>query len=129
MGVFTGGMTRRGWLQSPAYTKFMLRELTSVFMALYCVFLLVLLYRALNMSADEFRAYVESSLQSPVNIILHLVALAFAVYCSITFFNATPRAIVVRRGEDKVPDAMIAGGHYAAWAVVSLVVILIALRA
>jgi fumarate reductase subunit C len=116
------------WLKKPAYTRFMIRDVTSVFIAGYCVFLLVLMYRAEHSDGDSFRAFYES-LGSPLSLVLHLIALAFAAYHSITFFNLTPRVIVVFRGDEKVPESAIAGLHYVGWAVVSLVLILIALVA
>jgi fumarate reductase subunit C len=113
------------WLQKRPYTLFMIRDLTSVFIAGYCVFLMVLLYRA-NQSTESFRAFYEG-LATPLSTVLHLIVLAFAVYHSVTFFNLTPRVMVVFRGEERVPDGVIAGAHYVAWAVISLVLILLAM--
>jgi fumarate reductase subunit C len=111
------------WLKNPAYTRFMIRDVTSVFIAGYCVFLMVLMSRARD--AAGFEALYKS-LASPWSVVLHLIVLAFAVYHSITFFNLTPRVLVVFRGEEKVPESAIAGGHYALWALVSLVLLVIA---
>lgn len=112
------------WLRKPAYTWFMIRDVTSVFIAGYCIFLMVLMCRAVP--GKDFNA-VFQSLKGPVSVVLHLIALLFALYHSITFFNLTPRVLVVFRGEEKVPDALIAGVHYVMWLVVSVVVIVIAL--
>lgn len=111
------------WLKKPAYTWFMIRDVTSVFIAVYCIFLMYLLYRANH--AASFASFYQS-LAHPVSIVLHLIALAFATYHSITFFNLTPRVIVVFRGDEKVPESAIAAGHYALWAVVSLILFIIA---
>jgi fumarate reductase subunit C len=116
------------WLKRPAYTAYMLRELASVFIAGYCVFLMVLMYRAAHADGDSFEAFYRS-LASPWSLVLHLIVLVFAVYHSMTFFDLTPRAIVVFRGDDKVPDAVIAGVHYGLWAVVSLILFIIAMVA
>jgi fumarate reductase subunit C len=112
------------WVKKPAYTRFMIRDFTSVFIAAYCVFLLVLLYRAVH---DDTAAFVSfyRRLQSPVSVVLQLIAFAFAVYHSITFFNLTPKVVVVTRGEERVPDRVIAGAHYVAWIVVSVVMLVI----
>src|SRR5262249_55507474 len=109
------------WLKNPAYVKFMLRDVTSVFIAGYCIFLIVLMSRASG-DADAFQAFY-AKLTSPWSVVLHLIVLAFACYHSITFFNLTPRVIVVFRGDEKVPEHLIAAGHYAAWLLVSLVLI------
>jgi fumarate reductase subunit C len=116
------------WLKRPSYTQFMLRDFTSVFIAAYCVFLVVLMYRAEHADADAFRAFYQS-LGSPLSVVLHLIALAFAVYHSVTFFNLTPRVIVLFRGDERVPDAVVAGMHFALWAVLSVILLVIALVA
>jgi fumarate reductase subunit C len=115
------------WLTNPSYTWFMVRDVTSIFIAGYCVFLLVLLYRA-NQGPESFKWFY-ASLGSWVSTILHLIALAFAAYHSVTFFNLTPRVMVVFRGDEKVPDKVIAGLHFGLWALVSVVLIVIAFAA
>jgi fumarate reductase subunit C len=113
------------WLKNPAYVRFMLRDVTSVFIAGYCVFLMVLMSRASG-DAESFRAFYDK-LASTWSIVLHLIVLAFACYHSITFFNLTPRVIVLFRGDEKVPEHLIAGGHYVAWLLVSFALIVLVL--
>jgi fumarate reductase subunit C len=105
------------WLSRPAYTKFMVRELTSAFIAAYTLFLLVLMCGAQD--EQTFRRLFDA-LSSPASIVAHLVVLFFALFHTITFFNLTPRAIVVRIGEEKLPEPVVQGVHYAGWVVVSL---------
>src|SRR5262245_39425007 len=107
------------WLKNPVYFRFMMRELTGVFIAGYCVFLLIMMYKAEHDPASFTALY--DALGSPLSVGLHIIAFAFAVYHSTTFFDLTPRVIVKFRGDERVPDAFIAGAHYAAWAVVSLI--------
>lgn len=114
------------WLQRPGYIKFMVREVSSVFIAAYCVFLLILMYRAEHASPQDFQAFY-AQLTQPLSLVLHLVALVFAVFHSVTFFNLTPKVLIVRQGEERVPDAIIAGVHYVAWAVVTVLVVVLAL--
>lgn len=106
------------WLQRGAYTLVMLRELTAVFIAAYVVVLLVLLAR-LGDGAEAYAGYV-TFLGAPGMLVFHAVALAASLLHTITWFNLAPRALVVRIGEDKVPEAMIAGPHYAAWIAFSI---------
>jgi fumarate reductase subunit C len=113
------------WLKRPAYFKFMVREVTSAFIAGYALCLLVLMCGAGD--ANGFHTMFVS-LQSPTSVALHLVVLAFALFHTITFFNLTPRAIVVHRGEEKLPEIAIKGAHYAGWVVVSAVLFFIVLR-
>jgi fumarate reductase subunit C len=113
------------WLQRWPYVKFMIRDVTSVFIAGYCVFLIVLLYRA-GQGHDAFAAFY-AGLSSPVSVVLHAIAFVFAAIHSVTFFNLTPRAIVVYQGDEKVPERLIAGVHFGAWAVATLAMIIIAM--
>ena len=51
------------------------------------------------------------------------MALAFAIYHSVTWFNLTGVVQVVRVGERQVPPRLVATGAFGAWAVVSLVIL------
>ena len=114
------------WLAKRNYVLFMLRELTSVFIG---VFLVVFLIQLAEL-AEGAEAYAAAAarLASPGWIVFHLLVLAAALYHSITWFNLTPQVIIVRRGEERVPPVVIAGSHYLAWLVVSVVILLIVLR-
>lgn len=113
------------WLKKRAYTLFMIRELTAVFIAGYVIFLLCLLYKA-SQGPDAFAGFVEG-LKSPVSIGLHLIALAMALYHSITFFNLAGAVIRVFRGEERVPPLAIVIPNYILWVVVSASVAFIAI--
>jgi fumarate reductase subunit C len=66
-------------------------------------------------------------LKSPASIAFHVATLAFATYHSITWFNLTPKALPLQVGEQFVPDWVIAGAHYAAWAALSVAILALAL--
>jgi fumarate reductase subunit C len=55
--------------------------------------------------------------------VFHLLTLAFAAYHSVTWFNLTPKALPVQLGEEFLPDWVISGAHFAAWAAVSAVLL------
>ncbi|MCE2487003.1 MAG: hypothetical protein J4F42_15925 [Desulfurellaceae bacterium] len=114
------------WLAKRNYVLFMLRELTSVFIAVFLVVFLVQLAE-LAEGAEGYAA-AAARLASPGWIVFHLLVLVAALYHSITWFNLTPQVIIVRRGEERVPPVVIAGAHYLAWLVVSVVILLIVLR-
>ncbi len=107
------------WLKRKHYTLFMIREFTSVFVGAYAVFLVVMVSRARD--PESFTRFVEV-LKSPVSIGLHGIALAAALYHSATWFNLTPKVMVIYRGKDRVPEAWIAAANYVAWIVVSAIV-------
>jgi succinate dehydrogenase subunit C len=115
---------RSWWLRHRRYVVYMVRELTSLFIGLYCAVLVVGLFRLAQGSAawDGFIA----ALSSPPGVVFQMVCLAFAAYHSVTWFALTPKAMpLVVRGEP-VPPKAIVGAHYAAWAAVSLVVLIAA---
>ena len=112
------------WLHNRYLLMFMIRELTCLFVAGYAVFLLVMLYRH-RQGPEAFHGWFET-LKSSGSIALHLIALVFVLYHAVTWFNLTPKVVIIWRGEEKVPPAVIAGAHYALWLVVSVVVLLIA---
>jgi len=114
------------WLRRGSYLLFMLRELSSVFVALYVLELLCVADRSRGGPAALETFF--TALQSPGWILFHSVVLAFALLHTITWFNLTPQAIDVRLGEEKVPAVLVAGANYAAWIVVSVVLGWILLR-
>ena len=114
------------WVERRSYTLFMLRELTAVFVAGYSLFLLFLLYRASQ--GPGALASFTAGLRSPISTVLHLIALAMAVYHSITWFDAGAKAMPVWRGENRVSPSLIAASQYLAWIGASVVVGYLAFR-
>ena len=113
------------WMGKPNYILFMFRELTAVFVWLYLIFYLYQLSQ-LGKDAGTYTTFLDQRASFPW-ILFHLVALVAAIYHSVTWFNLTPKVIVVRQGEEKVPDGLIVGPHYAGWIGLSLAIIFIAL--
>lgn len=118
-------LARTWWLQRASYFLFLLRELTSVFVAGYCVFLLYALHR-LGQGPTAYAALL-AQLRSPASVALHLVALAFVLYHALTWFNLTPKILVVRLGEEQLPPRWIAGAAYAGWIALSALLLLLVL--
>jgi fumarate reductase subunit C len=117
-------MKRNWWLGHRRYAAYMLRELTSLFVGLYCALLVVGLFR-LSQGRDAWDSFV-AALSSPPGVLFQLVCLAFAAYHSVTWFALTPKAMpLVVRGE-RVPAKTIVGVQYGAWVLVSLIVLIAA---
>jgi fumarate reductase subunit C len=114
------------WLKNPRYFRFMIREVTSVFIAIFLVELLVELNQ-LSHGPGAYGAFVER-LRSPGWIVFHVVALAFALYHSVTWFNLTGVVQVVRVGERQLPPTVVVAGAFAGWGVVSLLILCFFLR-
>ncbi len=114
------------WLWRWAYLKFILRELSSIFIA-YFVVLTLLLLRALGQGAEAYTAFQEW-LTTPWVIALNTISLFFVLFHTITWFNLAPRAMVVRVHGQRLPDLCIAGANYLAWLVVSVAAAWLILR-
>ena len=108
------------WLKNRAYAKFVLRELTSVFVAFFAMLSLWQL-RAVAKGPDAYAQFL-ARLKTPPFLILDAVALLFVLFHTITWFNLTPTAMVVRVKGKRVPDRIVAGSNYVVWVLVSGVV-------
>ena len=114
------------WLEKRSYAVFVLRELTSVFVALFA---LVTLWQIRSVAAGAAaHARFMARLATPAFVVFHVVALLFLLFHSITWFNLAPKAMAVRLRGRRVPDAVVAGSNYAAWLVLSAAVAYILLR-
>ena len=114
------------WLESWRYSKFVLRELTSVAVGFFALELL-LEVRALARGEQSYRHFL-ARLESPFLIPLNLLALIFVLFHSVTWFNLAPKAMPVRVGGRRLPDSVVAGSNYAAWIFISAVMAWIMLR-
>jgi succinate dehydrogenase subunit C len=108
------------WLHQWSYAKFVLRELSSVFVAWF-VILTLLQVRALRHGPEAYAAFWRR-MSHPAILALNVVSLFFVLFHTITWFNLAPRAMAVRVGEKRVPEVWIAAANYAAWLVISVVV-------
>ncbi len=115
--------SRLWWVQRRSYALFVMRELSSVFVAWSVVYLLLLVGAVFGGGA-AYQRFLELS-GRPWMLALNVVALAFVLLHAITWFNLAPQAIIVRARGRRVPARAVAAGHFAAWAVVSAAVALI----
>lgn len=106
------------------YMRYMGREVTCIFVGAYTLFLLVAIKR-LSEGRSAYEAFLEG-LSSPAGILFQVVTLIFVLYHAMTWFNLTPKAMPIQRGEQFLPGGVIVGAHYAGWVVVSLVVLILA---
>ena len=114
------------WLGRRSYVAFILRELSSVFVAWSVVFL-VLLVRAVGQGPGSYADFLDWA-GTPWVVVLNVVTLAFLVYHSVTWFQLTPAAVAVRLRGRRVPGAAIAASAYAGWVGVSVFVAWLLLR-
>ena len=112
------------YFRHPSYMRYMAREITSLFIAAYCV-LLVFGLQSLAAGPDAWQDYL-LALKSPASIVFQLLVLIAAVYHAATWFNATQKAMPLQIGENFVPGTMISGAHYVAWALLSFIILYLA---
>ncbi|BBX73730.1 fumarate reductase subunit C [Mycobacterium shinjukuense] len=107
------------WAKRRSYLRFMLRELSCVFVAWFVGYL-VLLVHAVGSGQDAYLRFLDRSAH-PVVVALNVVALVFLLLHAVTWFGLAPRAMVVHVRRRRVSARTVLAGHYAAWLVVSAV--------
>ena len=113
------------WTKRWAYFAFILRELSSVFIAYWVTVTLIQIY-ALRRGRDAY-ASIEAWRQTPFAIAISLITFFFVVFHAVTWFNLAPKAMVVHMGKKPVPAAWVVIGNYLAWFVASALVAIILL--
>jgi fumarate reductase subunit C len=108
------------WLGRWSYVAFILRELSSVFVAWIVLFILLLVH-AVSRGEGAYREFLAWS-RGPVVLALNVLALFFVCFHAITWFNLAPQAMVVRLRGQRVPGTWIAASNYIVWALASALV-------
>jgi fumarate reductase subunit C len=99
-------VSRLWWTKKWTYFLFMMRELSCVFVAWFVVFMTMLVY-AVGRGEASYRRFLDWA-SSPVVVVVNVVALAFLVLHTVTWFALTPQAAVVRaRGRQVVRTRMV----------------------
>jgi fumarate reductase subunit C len=113
------------WLRNAFFKRYMAREVTAFFVALYGLLLLAGLVR-LSQGPEAFASWLEL-LRSGWSIALHLVLLAVFGYHTYSWFEIMPKTMppVVVGGRKLAPETITRTGVAVA-AVASLVVLVIA---
>jgi succinate dehydrogenase subunit C len=105
------------WAARRSYFAFIMRELSSVFVAWFIVYLL-LLVSALRSGPAGYERFLQFAAH-PAVVFVNLVTLGFIMLHAITWFNLAPQAMVVKVRGQRVPGLLIAASNYAGWLVVS----------
>jgi fumarate reductase subunit C len=72
---------------------FALRELSCIFVAWFAVFLMIMVF-AIGSGETSYQNFMNWA-ASPVVIVINVVALAFSILHTVTWFVLTPQAMVV----------------------------------
>jgi len=145
-------MSKLWWAKKPTYFLFLMRELSCVFVAWSVVFLMMLVY-AIGRGEASYQRFLDWA-SSPVVVVVNVLALAFLILHTVTWFALTPQAMVVRgpggrqvvatrmvpvagrimpaatviRVGGRLPSAVVIASQYAGLAVVSAFIAWLALR-
>ncbi|MFD9666646.1 fumarate reductase subunit C [Rhodococcus sp. NPDC059968] len=119
-------VSRLWWLRRRSYFLFMMRELSSVFVAWFVVFLLMLV-DAVSSGPVAYQEFLDWSAR-PWVVALDVIASAFVLLHAVTWFNLAPKAMVVRLRGRPVPPRVVLTAHYGLWATCSAVVAWVILR-
>ena len=105
------------WLRKRTYFVFVMRELSSLFVAWYVIFLLQLV-KAVGRSDTAYAQFWDWA-DSPVVVFVNAVGFAFIVLHAITWFGVTPQAMALQVRGRPVPAWLIIGAQYVGLAIVS----------
>src|SRR6516164_1357155 len=99
------------WLARWAYLKFILREISSVFVG-WTVLVVLLQIRALKRGPADYASF-QAWLANPFVLSLNIISFGSVVFHAITWFNLAPKAMAVRMSGKRLPAVAIAGPNFA----------------
>ncbi|GAB3972270.1 fumarate reductase subunit C [Actinoallomurus acanthiterrae] len=114
-------MSTYWWLRRRSYLAFILRELSSVFVAWFVLYLLLLI-NAVGQGATAYQRFLDWS-AAPWVLAVNLMAFVFIAFHAVTWFNLAPQAMVVRVRGRRVPRRRIVASIHLGWIVLSALVI------
>ena len=100
-------------------------EISSIFVAWFVVYILLLM-RAVSEGDASYQRFLSWSEGTGI-LLLNIISLLFIVFHAVTWFNLAPQAMVVHVRGKRVPGVFISGSNYAAWVLVSALLVWIVL--
>lgn len=111
------------WLRKRGYFLFIVRELTSVFIAAFLVVMMVQIHR-LGEGMDRYLDFL-TRLSSPEWLVFHGIVLFFAVWHSLTWFYTTSIVMPLKLRGEELPRVLFTALNVAAWLGASAVIIVL----
>jgi fumarate reductase subunit C len=105
------------WTRKRTYFVFVMRELSSIFVAWFVVYLMLFVY-AVGGGEAAYRSFLDWA-SLPWVTLLNVVALGFVLLHTVTWVALTPQAMAVRVAGRRVPAWQIVVQQYVGLAVVS----------
>ena len=115
-------MSKTWYLQQPIYRNYMIREMSSVFIGVWTLNLLIGLGKLIQ-GSETWSQWL--ALQAhPLMILFSAVTLALALYHSLTWFRAVPQVMRIQIGTSFVPAKLITNAHIGAMVGFSAIVLI-----
>ena len=108
------------WVRKRSYFLFVMRELSSLFVA-WLVLYLLLFVRSVGRGEAAYDDFLDWA-GSPWVVALNVIAVGFLVLHTVTWFSLTPQAMAVRVRGRPVPPVLVIASQYVGLAVVSVFV-------
>jgi fumarate reductase subunit C len=118
--VYVRPIPRFWWIRTAPFRRFVIRELTSVFVGLFSVILLLFLL-ALSRGPDAYAGFLRW-LELPGIVVLHALTLAAVLYHTATSIQLASKIGEVRLGGQVVPRRLLMAGMTGGLIVASAVV-------
>jgi succinate dehydrogenase subunit C len=126
MSVYNRPVHLFWWLERRSYLLFVLRELSSVFVAWSVVYLLLLI-NAVSDGEASYARFLDWSGQWWV-VAINVIAMLFVLLHVVTWFALAPRAMVVKVRGSRLPARQIVAGHYLLLVLLSAIIAWVVLR-
>ena len=114
------------WTRKRTYFVFVMRELSSIFVAWSVVYLVLFVY-AVGQGEAAYRNFLDWA-ASPWVVALNILTLLFVLLHTVTWLRLTPQAMEVRMAGRLVPSFHIIAGQYTGLVVVSTFVLWLVTR-
>jgi fumarate reductase subunit C len=98
------------WLRQPRYVRYMLREISSLFIGAYALVLILGLFQ-LSRGEAAYAAFLTVA-EGPVGLVFAIVAICFATYHTYTWFQVTPKAMPIMFAGKRVAGGIIVAAHW-----------------
>lgn len=102
---FRKKLTPGWWLSSSRYTAYMMRELTSFFVAVFSLLYIYQLSVLVSRDTAAYSGYL-NLLKNPVMVMFSIVTLAFSLYHSLTWFYLIGRVQPIKIGKRKATPVL-----------------------
>ncbi len=114
----------RWWLEQPRYVRYMMREISALFIGIYALILVVGLVQ-LSRGQAAYEKFLASA-EGATGLVFAALAMFFAIYHTYSWFQVTPKAMPLTYDGKPVPGAIIIAAHWFGFVIVSAALWLLA---